>query len=171
MLWTVPEVLDLVEVIDGEFERGRHLVIKVAEVVELVGVNRGERRRALAGLDPEIAVEFLNVEAGGAGVHPRRAGAFAFAASIESPAVVFALEPVADDFAIAELEPPMRANVINGGGLAVRGAEEADEPVGERDPYRLPAELAAGQDRMPMVEHGHRWRPPNSPHSIPRQAA
>lgn len=148
-------VLNFGEVIDSEFERCRDFVLEVPDGIEVVRVDARKLGVGVPALDPAVSMLLLDVEAFSAGVHAGRAGAFTAAVAIELPAVVFALDAVADDFAVAELEASMRADVVDGGGSSVASAVEADETVGELDADGLVAECLAGEHGMPMIEDRH----------------
>ena len=150
-------VFDLVKVVDRQFQRRRHDVMEVAEVVVIVGVDLGKFGRARLRLHPDVPVFFAGIVSVGAGVQLRRARAFAVAAGVERPAVVLALDAVADDPAVAQLQPPVRAHVVDRGHGPLRRAVEADQTPGELQARGFaPLEFLAREDRVPVIEHAHR---------------
>ena len=84
-----------------------------------------------------------------------RSGALALAARVEAPAVILAPQLFASNFAKAEPHTAMRANVIQGGDLAIAGAKQDHLAAGDLDADRLVAQLLAHQSGMSMIECTH----------------
>jgi hypothetical protein len=85
----------------------------------------------------------------------RGAGALALAVGGERPAVVAALELVADHRPEAQAHPPVRALVTERGRGSARGPVDGDLVPGDLEPDRRTAKVAAADDRVPVVDHAH----------------
>src|SRR5260370_23544461 len=110
-----------------------------------------------AGAAPPDRLELLgDLKMRGAGIQLRRRRAFAVACGVESPAVISALQFVVIDVAQAKLHAAMRAMIGQGAELPLRIAIQGEIPprqTNARDGVFL--ELAAQQDRVPMIQNAH----------------
>ncbi|GIW79595.1 MAG: hypothetical protein KatS3mg105_1402 [Gemmatales bacterium] len=116
-------VFDFAEIVDGDFEGGFGLMEKCAQVVVAFDLEFGKLCVGTTSFYPNGPEALLNIVGLRLGIKFRVARAFAIAIGIESPAVVFAPEPVFFDRSQAQRHAPVRADVIESADLLVGGAE------------------------------------------------